>query len=1105
MAKYMKGVPSWYNGNTEDLPYQNQLDDIDLKKNEYQKELLRRIQNKEFQTKVGTPNHLYDFSPANQELINRPIEKAEPIQPVTTQPQKKTGLLSTLLAPFSKENLKDVDTNLLGALQPKLKNWVSQKGGSATVGAVNSIGLGLPKVLTEKLTGNKETAYSFAKEENPISYTAGEIGGYLAPGIGATKALKPVTSALTKNISSKIGKQVLEGAIVGGALDTTQGVIEGDNAKQLATRVGTGALLGAGADIGLNKLGELVPKIARNFNTNIAPTVKDNVLTREIPSINQFTPTIKSQESVNADLDINTLPNKNNVIKAEELALDKEGFELPRPDQKIVSSGKDKTNFKEKLDKFYTRIVDSQAPLKSVGDKTYTLATNSKNVGGTVDYILKDGLVDRNGKKIGESLKTLVEDVPKKDYNDFWEYALQRTNVGRAAQEKNVFPGFDSERSKLAVSQWESKHPEWKGKADNFVKWIDSFMKEWGVNSGVTDADLYKSLREMYPDYLPTNRQFDDIEEFVPPSVSSKGYVNQKTPLKKATGSDRDIIDPVENIMNLVNRTVRTAKYNEVGQSLLKEIKKNPVGMMEIANVVEGEVNPNLKNIVTVLEDGKPVNLQINNKSVLESLEGLYKNTGDDVDKAAKKVTNLFKSLITQKNPVFAVRNVARDIPTAYINGSEGNPLKFGVDLLSAGKDLIKNSPIAQQYKALGGGGSNFFNSDNVAKSAKELTSKNPLKKIGGAIESFNNLTESAPRLAEFKRTVKSTGDLQKGLYAANDVTTNFSRGGDITKKVDSYVPYLNAGIQGLDKLARQFKDKPISTVLKGATAVTAPTMILNHINKDNQNYKDLDNRTKDNYYLIPNGDTFIKIPKSREFGVIFGSLTERTLRQLSGEKTAFKDFSNTAATNFSPANPIEDNILSPLYNLKSNKDFANRDIVPRAMIEDKRSPYLQYDEKTTEPAKAIAEAAKKANIDLSPKQIDYIVKSYTGVIAQLAQPALTKSTMQGGNKTQKILKPITTQFVADPLYSNQNLSDFYDNLDMLKSKATDKNLVGKIDSKVVTDEESEYNKFNKYAKEISDLNKQIKLAENSNQAEEVKKLRAKMLETAKQANKSVK
>lgn len=139
------------------------------------------------------------------------------------------------------------------------------------------------------------------------------------------------------------------------------------------------------------------------------------------------------------------------------------------------------------------------------------------------------------------------------------------------------------------------------------------------------------------------------------------------------------------------------------------------------------------------------------------------------------------------------------------MNGSEANPLKFGRDLVKTGKDLVINLENAQRYKSVGGGGSNFFNSNNTAKSAKELIKPGIGKRINDTIENINNIVESAPRLVEFNRVLEKTKDVQKVLYAANDVTTNFSRGCDVSKKIDAYVPYFNAGIQGLDKHARQF------------------------------------------------------------------------------------------------------------------------------------------------------------------------------------------------------------------------------------------------------------------------------------------------------------
>ncbi len=823
----------------------------------------------------------------------------------------------------------------------------------------------------------------------------------------------------------------------------------------------------------LPKLYEPLPKAMKDIN--IMPQVKEanmSVAPSKKPSLPQF-------EKINSEVAATT----NKIV-------DSNGIE--RSTQKVVSSSKDKSNFSNKLNNFYTRTVDSNNPLKPIGDKTYTLATNSKNVGGTIDYIFKDGLVDKNGKKVGASLKELVEDIPKGEEKDFWEYALQRHNIARATEGKNVYMDFTPEQSLEAVKKWESLNPEWKNKADNFTNWIDTFMNEWGIKSGLTDAEIYKGLREKYPNYLPTQRDFTDLEGGLS-FINGKGFVGQRTPLKKATGSERDIIDPVENIMELVNRTVRTAKYNEVGQSLVEAIQRNPNEMMKYAEIIdESQVNPNLNNIVSVLQGGKPTHLMINDKSLLKSLEGLYKNSPNDVEKIAKKLTGTFKSLVTQKNPVFAVRNIMRDVPTAYIYGNEANPIKFGADLFKAGKDLLTNSEVAQQYKALGGGGSNFFNSGNVAKSAKELTKTSPLQKIGNVIETINNTTESAPRLAEFKRTLKKTGDPQKALFDAADVTTNFSRGGDITKTLDSGVPYLNAGVQGLDKLVRQVKNKPLQTIGKATVAITAPTVALNLINKDNPAYQELDNRTKDNYFLIPKDDgTFVKIPKSRELGALFSSLFERIQRQSSGDKNAFKGYGKTLATSFAPANPIESNIISPYLGLRANKDFADRAIVPQSM--ENLSPKYQYDEKTSEIAKKIGETA-----NISPKQIDYLIKSYTGVIGQLGLPAATKSNYNG-NTTKNLLKPITTQFTADPLYSNQSLTDFYDNYDMLQTKAADKNFTSKLPSKVVTREEELKNKFAKASKEISGLNKEIKMSEGNE--EKIRRLRLQMIRKARESN----
>lgn len=829
---------------------------------------------------------------------------------------------------------------------------------------------------------------------------------------------------------------------------------------------------------------------------------------------------------------------------------------LPDTTSQIVSSYQKKpllsrlspSNIWEGMNNFYTKTVNDQRPISRADQATGMLASNSRNAQGTVTHILNNNLVDMAGNTLDKPLKDIATQIPKGKENQFMDYLLHKHNVDRMVQEKPVFGNnVTSDISKAKVTQYEKANPEFKAIGDNLNNWMNKFSNAWGVDSGMVSNELSNTLKEMYPNYVPTNRSFNELEKGVNYSAK-KGYVNQNNGIKKATGSGRPVINPLESIMRMVDKTVKTSRYNEVGQSLLNAVRNNPEQMSRWAEIVptqEGlanDINKTLTdegingldkfhgqydnvfpkkdatgtNIVTVMENGKPVQIQINDKRLLDSLTGLNNANIGPVENLARKLTNPYKALITSDNPIFAIRNVARDVPTAYVNGSVHNPLAFAKNYLGAYKDMITNAKPYQEYKALGGGESNFFANDvkKLSNAKDELInpSKNIIKKPLELIRKFNNATETAPRYAEYKATVQRGGGTyvskQQGLFNANDITTNFARNGRITKAIDSGVPYLNPGVQGLDKTVRQFLKHPISTTLKGTAAITAPTLTLDYVNKNNPDYQNLDNRTKDNYFLIPKGDgTFFKLPKSRELGVLFGSLEQRLMRSANGEKDAFKGFfkngdgipgyfASTVATNFAPSNPIESNILSPvIYNIPKNKDFANRTIVPQGMQD--LSPRYQYDEKTSEIAKKIGNL-----INYSPKKVDYLIKSYTGAVGQLGLPMVTK----GGNP----VKAVTSQFTADPMYSNNTIDSFYNNIDTLKQSAADKNFTEKIPSKVVTPEERLRNQFTKASTEMSKVRKQISLINSGNLPQDQKdtqtrSLQQKIIDLANKTNSMVK
>lgn len=806
--------------------------------------------------------------------------------------------------------------------------------------------------------------------------------------------------------------------------------------------------------------------------------------------------------------------------------------------------------FKNLFEAYKKHITDVNAPFQKLGEKTFIKATNVNKIGSTVNNILTKDLVDMNGKVIGEGLANIAKDIPVQDEQKFFQYILQKHNVDRATQDKSIFTDFNAQQSKNAVMNLEALNPEFKDVGDRLVKFLNTLESEWGNKSGLVSDDLWKALQELNPSYIPTQRGFSRIEKGVSGvSKAGRSLVDTGNALKKASGSARNVINPIENIMNLVNTTVRTARHNEIGQSMLQALRENPK-LKEYAEIVPAgkKINANVNNVVTVLEKGEPVHIRFkeNGMSILEALKGIQKMTDNNIfTKSVKTANNIFKSLITTNNPLFAIKNILRDIPTAYIQGSEHNPIKHLGNVAKAYWELadipaLKKSPsaAAKQYKALGGEMANFLTPEHLAQNAEQLMGRklktevfngeniitgskkiSKLVKSGKAIidatEKFNNLTESAPRFAEFKKVLEQTGDIQKALYKSGEVTTNFARGGDLTKALDSYVPYLNASVQGLSKFGRTLNPrhptKALGAAIKAGLAITAPTAFFDYINKDNPNYKALDNRTKDNYFLIPNGDTFIKIPKAREYGVIFSTLFQRASRLMdeSTKDGAAKGLVSTALTNFAPNNPINSNLAAPFLYLMANKDFASRTIVPASMTSDQRSDYLQFDEKTTELAKWFGKAVKDLPIGSdfkSPEKIDYLIRSYLGVISQLGTPLITKTTQAGATSFgQKLGRAAGTTFKADSLYNNQAVTDFFDNKNKYARKAADTNLLNNIPSNTNTVEEQNSKIFYKANGLMSEITKKINIANALNNQEEVKKLRKEYIQVAEKANERAK
>ncbi len=261
---------------------------------------------------------------------------------------------------------------------------------------------------------------------------------------------------------------------------------------------------------------------------------------------------------------------------------------------------------------------------------------------------------------------------------------------------------------------------------------------------------------------------------------------------------------------------------------------------------------------------------------------------------------------------------------------------------------------------------------------------------------------------------------------------------------------------------------------------------MLYSLNQEDPNYQQLSEATKSRYYCIPKGDgTFIKIVKPRESGTAFGTLIEDALDYMkTNDHKTFESFMLGVKTNFFP--PVRSLLAPVTSDLRANKDYADRPIVPGYM--EGLSPDLQYDVNTSEPAKWLGEKS-----GLSPKQIDYVAKSYLGVLGQLGQPLATEGIGVG--------ETVKRQFTVDPLYSNDVFKRFYEEKTELDQGYKDTKTLGKPEP-----DRQKRLKFNRASDKLNDIRKEMRSIEKSSKlSEDIKRkkldrLQAEMIKVAQSA-----
>lgn len=903
--------------------------------------------------------------------------------------------------------------------------------------------------------------------------------------------------------------------------------------EEKTTKVFDRALENGKAFITKDEFNNIINSISVNNNVetnqveNIPATKSENVISEEAKQQQETTNEIVNQ---NNEEQQETTETTQQEEKAQPEILDK----MPTEKKSTIKS------LKKGIDTFRKEITDRFAAVYDMAQKTRNktlyhkadrilasdgmaqvdIDTNQVNLNGK-PY---KNFTDENGNKTAMSLTQAFDaynKIPVKDKNTF---LVNQLNIDRLNQGVDQFeiPLEDSERT---VAQLREKYPDIDKWSENIYQYYRNLQQKM-VDNGRISQELANKWATETPHYVHIQR---DVQNKGNTGVSVKnGKIDSDNLIRKVKGGSYAILPIKDTTAKFTQNVTRAITYNDFGKEYARTIGYDSQGNNATETIDLDEMfglDPKFVNndgngnyTMKLYENGGIIEVPIS--------EDVYKSLSpQNIPRVGvlAEATTLYKDLLTNKNPFFGfLRNPIKDAQDMFLYSK--HPLAKSMATytkLFAGRTALRNRAITRDGVTAQDIVDFYHNTGNAAHSIYkngQFDSKNRVKesvdKVLSPIEKGNDFMESMPRITEFWNTIESEGYTLKdgelvpkkgknpkksveqviaeANYNAADVTVNFKRGGRTSKVISQNGGiFFNPSVQGASKFTRNITEAVSDAragdfraakllVARAAMLGLAPAILSEIMYGDDDEYKDIQDYQKDQYYIIKGEDgKWIRIPKGRAISLV-QSATRRSIEKSQGRKDAFKGYGQLIGNQIAPNNPLDNNIFSPITSAATNKSWSGNKIVSDSMA--KRPVEEQFNEKTDEFSKWIG---KKLHI--SPMKVNYVIDQYSGVLGDLALPQITpKATTGSSNPIMNILRD---NYSFDSANSSKSLNDFYETKSKIQTKArginaTDKD---KLQSKYLgTQSQEMYNLYTE--KQKIQMDNSLSKKEKYDQALEVQK-----------------
>lgn len=697
----------------------------------------------------------------------------------------------------------------------------------------------------------------------------------------------------------------------------------------------------------------------------------------------------------------------------------------------------------------YTRLVDELYPLKQFG----------KRVGGSDD--LADEVTRASGWKgaaesrVRTQFKAVLESA--RGHEDGVSALAKSERIIELAQ-----AGKDTDPQQLAAAQATaqklSQIPEVRQAVDQLRAYYRDLLDHKLAN-GVIDQDMYDAIVAKGQAYVPMLPEA--IADMKPPTSGGGKLVPRTTGVRKMTDFQNTgvTVDPFQQAVLDTYEAERTVSKQRVtnivaaiqqqdpqaaapfirhlqagGKAVGREVAANLAGHRQRFDVVDKELEHAWSAFDTPAQTIFTKALQPFKRALQTGVTllpdfALANTIRDNVQVATQYGFPVRQAL--GGSAMGGVAGAAMDSDNRARGFAEGAGLGLGAGMMApqlarAGRaigDIVGRSDLYEEWLREGGSGFAEFYArpKEAAKLLADMrkdkatwsTVVQPRRWVD-ALQFVGRVMEEAPRVARY-RSIREAGlSVPKAIAESKDISLNFARIGRDTKGLASVTAFFNAKVQGWDKLARMLKNPKTYGV--AAATITAPSIALWSVNKDNPEYWERPQWERNMFWLVPRGEGqgFVRVPKPFELGFLFASLPERMLDfayQQDPETLtyALKDMLNTTGEGTVPIPTA----LEPLLENTVNYDFfTNRPVVGRG--QESLPKELQYDNRTSSLAVGLGKLTGQ-----SPQQIDNLVQGYGGSAGQIASGLIDRAARASGVDSRPLnptaRTPLVGRFVTRP------------------------------------------------------------------------------------------